>query len=275
LALISFDLDGVLCRNPFQSKRPDGVFGHIRKELAPFTGLTGPEAEEAALRMVLEEHRNRLMAGKMVDCFDWDDIVATVGKRLGYTGQMDVAALVTHYAQNPDLCYGYPGAEACLQALTDAGHTLVAVTNGFRRYQEPVLRQLGLLPYFRALICPDMVGAAKPERPIFEAAAAYGGPPRIHVGDTLHHDVAGARRAGWQAIYLHQPGAPGSTEIPAELAALPPVQRPARAMAWLRFRLQRELQFYPWPPAELAECIPDAIAFRLAEVPEAVAALVR
>lgn len=274
MALISFDLDGVLQRNPFQGGRPDGVFGHIRRELAPFTGLSGLEAEEAALKLVYGEHKARLNAGQMVAAFDWDDIVVTVGKRIGYTGKMDVAALVTHYAKNPELCWSYPGAAECLETLTAQGHTLITVTNGFRCYQEPVLRQLGLLQYFQAMVSPEVAGAAKPQVEIFKAAEAYGPAPRIHVGDTLPHDVAGAKRAGWKAVYLLQMKNVGATELPAELAALPPAQRPIPALEWLRFRLEKEKRVYTWPPAELEECIPDAIAVRLDEVPEAVAALV-
>jgi putative hydrolase of the HAD superfamily len=270
LALISFDLDGVLQQNPFQGGRPDGVFGHMRRELAPHIRSDKPEAD--ALALILQEHHDRMHSGQMVACFDWDDIVATVLARLGVPLKLDVAALVEQYAADPALCYLYPGAAACLQALTDAGHTLVTTTNGYRCYQEPVLRQLGILHCFRAMISPESAGAAKPEAGIFRAAEAYG-EPGIHIGDTLPHDVAGAKRAGWQAIYIVQPGAPGATELPAALAALPPQERPARALEWLGGRLEKDRRLHGYPPAELPECTPDAIVTSLAEIPQAVAGL--
>lgn len=271
MALISFDLDGVLQRNPFQGSRPDGVFGHLRREVAPYIRSDNPEAD--ALKLIYQEHHDRMHSGQMVACFDWDDIVATVLTRLGASLKLDVAALVAQYAVNPELCYAYTGAAACLQALTDAGHTLVTTTNGYRCYQEPVLRQLGILHYFRAMISPEMAGAAKPETGIFRAAEAYSGETRIHIGDTLPHDVAGAKRAGWQAIYIVQPGAPGATELPADLAALPPQERPARGLEWLGGRLEIDRQLHGYPPAELPECTPDAIVTSLAEIPQAVAGL--
>ena len=104
------------------------------------------------------------------------------------------------------------------------------------------------------------------------AAERFGGPPRIHVGDVLPHDIAGAKRAGWLAIYVCQMGAPGATELPPELAALPPHRRPAAGMDWLAFRLERDRRcfafFHPALPDEplifvevaLLGAIPRAIA---------------
>jgi putative hydrolase of the HAD superfamily len=273
VALVSFDLDGVLQRNPFHGRSPHGVFGHIRRELGPYvTGQPDSEAAElAALDLVMTEHQARLYADQLVAAHDWDGIVAVVASRLGYPGNLDVTALVTDYCQRPGLVFLYPGAAEALDALLTAGHTLVTVTNGFRCYQEPVLRTLGILDRFGAMITPEVAGSAKPQPGIFRAAEACGGPPHIHIGDVLPHDVAGARRAGWKAIYVVQPGAPGYTELPADLAALPPWQRPASGGDWLRTRLAIDRRWHGHPPAELEECMPDAIVTHLSQIPEAVA----
>lgn len=269
MALISFDLDGVLQRSPFRWTSPDGVFGHIKRDLTPYTGIADQEAANAAvLDMIDREHQERIHSGRLVEAHDWDEIVGLVAKRLGYPGRIDVAELMTRFCEDPRLCEAYEGAYETLETLAGRGHTLVAITNGYRSYQEPVLRKLGLLPFFKALITPEAVGAAKPELGIFLAAQTYGdGSPGIHIGDVLPHDMAGARRAGWKAVYVVQPGAPGATELPTEVAALPPTQRPAAAMEWLRFRLERDRRHHGWPPAELSECMPDAIVNRLREIP--------
>lgn len=268
MTLVSFDLDGVLQRNPFHMGHPEGVFGHIQRELAPYVqDAESPEAAlKAPLALIIQEHRARLYSDRMVASLNWDDIVATVATRLDYPGRIDVAALVRQYCEVPSLVYAYPGARAAMEALHDAGHTMVAITNGFRCYQEPVLRKIGLLDLFTALITPDAAQAAKPDPAIFRAAEAYGG-PGIHIGDTLPHDLAGAKRSGWKGILIVQPGAPGATELPAELAALAPWERPAQGEAWLLDRLERDRRWHGHPPAELAECWPDAIVTSLAEVP--------
>lgn len=273
MALISFDLDGVLQRNPFHAGSPHGVFGHLQRELAPHhpdyaTDVEG--ATKAALRLLLTEHQERLHGGRMVEAFDWDGIVATVAARLGHPGGLDVTALVTQYAVNPTLAYAHPGAAACLEALKQAGHTLITITNGYRTYQEPVLKQLGILHYFSAMVTPEAAGAAKPQAGIFRAAEAHGPAPRIHIGDTLPHDVAGAKRAGWLAIYIIQPSAPGFTPMSPALAALPPWERPAAGLDWLTERLALDKRFHGFPPAELHECTPDAIVHSLDEVPATV-----
>jgi HAD superfamily hydrolase (TIGR01549 family) len=268
--LISFDLDGVLQHSPFRWSSPDGVFGEIKRELVPYASIADPEqAARAVLALVDREHQGRLHSGQLVAAHDWDGIIALVANQLGYPGRLAVAEIMTRHCENPRLCEAYAGARECLQTMADRGHTLVAITNGYRSYQEPVLRKLGLLGFFKALITPEAVGAAKPEPGIFRAAQAYGdGSPGIHIGDVLTHDIAGAKRAGWQAVYVVQKGAPGATELPPELAALPPRERPQHGLDWLKFRLDRDRKFHGWPPADLADCIPDAIVSHLSEIPE-------
>jgi len=273
MALISFDLDGVLQRNPFHMGKTHGVFGHICRTLAPF--IAGPEPDKAVLRRLVAIHRARAAAGDMVGCHDWDDIVNTIAREVGFPGRIDVAALVEEYCQIEGLIWAYPGAGECLDRLRAEGHTLVSVTNGFRCYQEPVQRALGLLPRLAALVTPDVAGAGKPQPGIYRAAEAYGSPPFIHVGDVLPHDIAGARAAGWMSVYVVQPLAPGYTEMPSELAALPPWERPAAGRAWLEERFAIDRRWHDYPPCELADCIPDAIVHHLDEVPATVAHLVR
>ncbi len=274
MALISFDLDGVLQRSPWRSGRPDGVFAHIQRELAALHDPANPEAAvDRILDLILEEHQARLHSGRLVEAHDWDDIAGFVAAQLNVPYSLKCADLVTQYCEVPGLSYLYDGAPECLQTLKEQGHTLVTITNGFRDYQAPVLRKHGVLHLFDDMITPEAVGAAKPETPIFRAAERFGGPVRIHVGDVLPHDIAGAKRAGWLAIYVCQPGAPGYTELTPELAALPPHRRPAAGPDWLTMRLERDRRHHGHPPAELPECTPDAIVHRLDEIPAAVAAL--
>lgn len=270
MALLSFDLDGVLQRNPFYMGSPKGVFGHIRRELATY--LTDPDPEGAVLERIVREHTRLMESGQMVPAHDWDEIVNLVAREIGSPNRIDISALVEQYCLVPGLVWAYPGTHECLDTLLEQGHTLVSITNGFRSYQEPVLRTLGLLNRFTTLITPDSAGAGKPEAAIFHAAEPYGS-PRIHMGDVLPHDVAGAKRAGWMAIYVVQPTAPGYTEMPPEMAALKPWQRPGAGADWLQFRLERDRRWHGHPAAELADCTPDAVVHHLLEIPETVAHL--
>jgi putative hydrolase of the HAD superfamily len=273
MALISFDLDGVLQRNPFQSSRPDGVFGRIKTALAPYLELADmKEAEAQILKRLFDLHKARLGRGEFVAAYDWDDIVMQVATALGHPDRFDVAAMVSEGCAVESLVSAYAGAADCLVALRASGHTLVSITNGFRSYQEPVLRKIGLLDYFTAVITPEVAGAAKPQAAIFEAANRYGS-PRIHVGDTLLQDVAGAKGAGYLAIYIVQAGAPGFTELPPEVAALSAWARVEPGLGWLAGRLGRDKVWDGTPATELGACTPDAIVTRLDEIPATVAYL--
>lgn len=303
MALISFDLDGVLQKNPFAAGHPQGVFGRLKAALAPYVtasagssegaggpadlaGTSGPQSASVgaavgagafnapaiadpatiALRRIFGEHQARLAAGDLVAAYDWDEIVNKVGAELGFPDRVDVVKMVEEGCEVPGLIWSYPGAADCLQGLTAAGHTVVSITNGYKCYQEPVMRKLGLLQYLKEMYSPESTGAAKPDPGIYRAAEAAWGGPGIHVGDTLLQDVAGARAAGFQAIYICQIQAPDGEELPAHLAALAPWERPAQAGEWLAARREREMKHDHTPPASLADCTPHAIVARLDEV---------
>jgi len=270
--LISFDLDGVLQRNPFLMGKPQGVFGHISRVLAPY--VDDPEPERVIIGRIVSHHRQRLGAGDMVGSHDWDDLANRVAREVGYPGRIDVGALVAQYCQVDGLIWAYPGSAECMDALLAQGHTLVSVTNGFRAYQEPVQRALGLLSRFTALVTPDAAGAGKPQPEIFRAAEAYGPGPYIHIGDVLPHDIAGAKGAGWLAIHIVQPKAPSYTPMPPEMAQLKPWQRPAVGRDWLQQRLTLDRHWHEFPHCELEDCTPDAVVDDLLEIPETVAHLI-
>lgn len=259
MPLITFDLDGALQRNPFRT----GVMPHVRRLLIHSPGLAHLDSAAADRELDLRlraEFRRRQEAGMWVDCYNWDDIVATVGAGAGYTGPPIVLApLVRHYAV-PDHIHAFPGAHRCLQALRSAGHTLVALTNGFAAYQEPVLAALDLLPFFAALLTPDRTGTSKPWPEHFHLAGA---PPALHIGDTLVHDVYGASLAGYTSVWI-------PPDVPAALRALPPWERAdhPEAVAFQEHRAGAEAVWHPNPRINARSLRPDYIAAHLDEVPD-------
>jgi len=103
----------------------------------------------------------------------------------------------------------YADAEPALRSLRDAGCALVVVSNWDFSLHER-LEEAGLAPLVDAVVASADLGAAKPERAIFERALALAGvgPDRAwHVGDGLREDVDGARAAGIRAVLLAR-GAP-------------------------------------------------------------------
>ena len=80
-------------------------------------------------------------------------------------------------------------------------YPLVAITNG-----NVDCDKLGLAPYFSLVLKAGFDGAAKPELDMFSQAQAYLNLPSshiLHIGDSLITDVAGAKRAGFQACWYN------------------------------------------------------------------------
>jgi putative hydrolase of the HAD superfamily len=120
----------------------------------------------------------------------------------------------------------YPDAAGALRALRERGVRLVVASNWDCSLPE-VLEQAGLAALVDGVLSSAMVGAAKPEPALFEAALRVAGcPPEraVHVGDSLTTDVAGAARAGIAAVLLDRNGAhprePRRIESLAELPGL-------------------------------------------------------
>jgi putative hydrolase of the HAD superfamily len=110
-----------------------------------------------------------------------------------------------------------PGA---LRALRDAGHRLVVVSNWDVSLHE-MLRVTGLRALVDGAVSSAEAGVAKPGAGIFERALALaGGCTRgaLHAGDSLEHDVAGARAAGLRPVLVAR-GAP-PPDVPAGVSVI-------------------------------------------------------
>lgn len=126
-------------------------------------------------------------------------------------------------------------AVAALTELARQGIPLAVLSNWDRRLR-PLLAELGLAPFFRAILVSCEVGAAKPAAAVFAAASqALGLPPEaiLHVGDSQAEDVDGAHSAGFEAVRLQRETAEGPTHPsrPTELPlAQPPVLSSLRSL---------------------------------------------
>ena len=120
----------------------------------------------------------------------------------------------------------FADAAPALQRLREAGLRIAVVSNWDVSLHD-ALELTGLAPLAHAVLSSAEVGAEKPARTIFEAAAARLEMPverLLHVGDDPEVDVDGARKAGLYAVLVDRGGGPArrSPRIAAltELAAL-------------------------------------------------------
>jgi putative hydrolase of the HAD superfamily len=95
-----------------------------------------------------------------------------------------------------------------LREATAAGCVPVVVTNGTVRQQERKLRHTGLDRLVAGWVISEGAGVRKPDRRIFEAAAAVAGASLDDggwmIGDHAEYDIAGGAAAGLDTVWLHR-----------------------------------------------------------------------
>lgn len=88
----------------------------------------------------------------------------------------DYARLLDHYGQAIAVHTTlYPGTEAALDALADAGHILAVCTNKPEALAETLLRKLGIRDRFAAMIGADTLPVRKPDPRPYKAAVERAG----------------------------------------------------------------------------------------------------
>jgi putative hydrolase of the HAD superfamily len=157
---------------------------------------------------VLAEHADHAHDLTFVRC----QVLARMGVAAGY-GDDFVEEAFAVFDEERNSLELFPEARDALESLASR-YTIVAVTNGNAR-----LDRIGIHEFFDAFISARTAGAAKPARPIFDAAVEAGGAAAhetLHVGDHPEFDVDGARMAGLRAVWVNRNGAewPGSLPRP-------------------------------------------------------------
>jgi len=112
---------------------------------------------------------------------------------------------------------------AVLRAARERGVRLVVVSNWDVSLHD-VLAETGLAPLLDAVVTSAEVGSAKPDGGIFArglALAGVGAHEALHVGDSVEHDVAGARAAGIAAALVARDGSAPSAPLPGDVRAIP------------------------------------------------------
>ena len=94
----------------------------------------------------------------------------------------------------------FPEVHPTLEQLANR-FILGVLTNG-----NADVRRLGLADYFQFALCAEELGVGKPDPHPFQEALKRGGvrpEEGVHIGDHPSDDIAGARRAGMQAIWFN------------------------------------------------------------------------
>jgi FMN phosphatase YigB (HAD superfamily) len=189
--LIGIDLDATLINGPFER----AVWPVILDELSAKSGLS-PDLIRQQIEVENEARQNDPGVPAVL-AMDWDDIVATVARRLGVHLETSVVGLATAHAAN---AFVLDEGEQVLHELAAPHRCLVVATKGLAKYQLPVLAALGLTPLFTDILTPDRGGVLKKGR------AFWGAWPEqarlcIMVGDRYDDDVLFPAGFGFKTIW--------------------------------------------------------------------------
>jgi HAD superfamily hydrolase (TIGR01549 family) len=120
--------------------------------------------------------------------------------------------------------HAFPDARPALEELRRRGLRLVVASNWDCSLPE-VLERTGLAPLLDGAVASAVVGAAKPDPRLFEAALELAGceaSEAVHAGDSVDGDVAGALAAGIRPVLVSRDrAAPVEVTAVSSLAELP------------------------------------------------------
>lgn len=234
--LVTFDLDGVLIKNPFM----EGVFPEVgeilKKQFIDMHGYVLPSLEKIIMHDIYKEFGESLKSNKPYLAYDWDKIVQKVADNMGCPGNIDIVDLVKKYCKFPYI-YAYKKVDEVLDWLKQRKDCRLAViTNGYYIYQYPVLKALGLDTYFEEIVVPEIVKDVKPGKNMF-LKVYKNDDIWYHIGDSLLQDVYGANRIGIKSIWVQR-------DMPKDLTRLNPSERIKSKEGYVFFKgkLDNELQ---------------------------------
>ncbi|MEN2465724.1 HAD-IA family hydrolase [Ornithinibacillus sp. JPR2-1] len=238
---ITFDLDGTLMQNPFEK----WVFPEIEQLYNDSIGNVQANGIRSEL---IKEHRRRIKAGLIVDAYDWDDIVRHVFSTNGVSLPVDVAELVIKHTIPPKVYLLEENSLQNLQILREKGFHLAVVTNGFEKYQKPVMDALGLTSLFDVILTPDKARYGKPQINMVKELHDTTNEIVAHVGDRLDHDVTMANELNVLSILFHQ-------EMPETIRSVQPKKRQDTCMEWLEMKWKQETGDEPLPLSAIPKMI--------------------
>ena len=257
---ISFDLDRVLLPEPLKETVFANIIDNMAQEIGPRWAWSHNRAREEIRHRIRQEFSRQSHNGHhSVEAFDWDANFERVAQVLGVAHQtFDIGSMVTEFCRHPQEIPSYPEVPQVLRELQGCGARLLVITNGYARYQMPLLHALELTLFFQRIITSDQVGQAKPALAIYHHAFDGFNGRKIHVGDRLLHDIYGARQAGLETIWLDR-------RLPAAIDNLP--QKARLVSTVVIDSMKNELIEENAPHLSPELCRPDYVIRDLRELP--------
>ena len=193
---VLWDLDDTLYSRTAAARR---MFPGMFRECL-YTGRSDDFIEEAVAFMMTQARRNSVTHE--------DAFRALLEQYPSDKPYEREACLDYYYAHIRDYVEPFPETVKILQKLKSEGIKLAIVTNitpELLEHQRKKVAALNIAPLFDAVVYSAEFGVHKPDRRIFDHAAACLGVPNkqcLFVGDDPKSDVTGALAAGMEVVWL-------------------------------------------------------------------------
>ena len=142
--------------------------------------------------------------GQLREAFNWDFVAEEAVKRLGASYRSNLFHQLFMEGIKNCLVKPRPNTIEVLNRIKGRGNMVIILTNGYRKYQLPVLRKVGLIEIVDALLTNDDLPMPKPSIESFHVAAEIsrrlGASKMVYIGDHPFFDVYGALHAGMENI---------------------------------------------------------------------------
>ena len=203
-----FDLYGTLV--DIHTEENDLVW----EKTAFFFGFHGahytPEELHRAFRAALS--RREAKAGQSYECFPdipFEQVMAELFRARGIEENADILgfnAAQLFRISSLEYLRLYPGVTEALRQLRKAGFRLWLLSNAQRAFTAYELRYLDLYEQFDAVYISSDYRCRKPDKRFFQALIdeQHLNPAAcLMIGNDLNTDIAGAKAAGLDALYMH------------------------------------------------------------------------
>ncbi len=246
------DLDGTVIRTDYGRY----LIG-VPSKLLVKKGAARDESEAYLLfrRRVREIIKDQILAGNYVKAFDWDFVINEALSSFGVEDRVDPLALLLKSVED-GRTKPYEDAIPAIRELRKNRRVCV-MTGGLSKYQLVLMERLGITKEFDDVITTDRLGILKVRPEAFhKAMKECECDEAFHVGDSLSHDIFGAKSAGIKAVLVAREWE--------DLSGWDPLERPLVAMkrSMLMKKMSRDIM-----NGIIEVKVPDAIVLTLKELP--------
>ncbi len=248
------DLDHTIIRTGYR----EYLLGKPAEVLSRSRDISREEAIRLLREKVREIMRERILLGDYLHAFDWDTILPRAMSMLGVEmdEQFDALSLLLDAVRSGSTSI-YEDSIETVRALKRR-YKVCVMTGGLSKYQDVILRELGIYDLFDSILTTDRLGYLKVRPEAFRVAMNICNcRGAFHIGDSPSHDIAGAKQAGLLAFLIAREWK--------ELKPYDPFSRVDKALKeGLLQEKMREDILYGYVPENLM--IPHAILIELREI---------